>query len=149
MKRGNVTQEVTIETLGYYLDRALFGMIRLLNHTLAGSGLDLKHSQFTVLEALSVKNGISQTELSKILGKDPAAISRTLNYLEKKNYIVRESANGSRNRVLLTDKGKEIVPKLKEIADKVTEIGFTGFRESKKAETMKSLTKIYHNTSLQ
>ena len=84
MKQETIQEPLDIDTLGYYLDRALNVMIKLLNKTFAKKDIDLQHAQYAVLKVLWCCEGISQSRLSRLLGKDPAAISRALNYLESK-----------------------------------------------------------------
>lgn len=137
--------KIDIHTLGYYLDRALCVMIKCLNKELKNYNLGFQHSDFTILKILSQVDGLCQTELAKLLGKEKSGIGRSLSSLEKEGYIYRSALNGCKNKVALTEKGKQIIPLMNEIADKVTNIAFSGFSEKKKKEMMDNLTKIYEN----
>lgn len=145
MKSQPEIADFTVSTLGFYINRALSAMIRNLNKELKAAGLDIQHSHFVVLKFLSVKDSVCQSEISYISGKDKAAISRTLAYLEKNNYVVREAQNKCKYSVVLTDKGREIIPLINDIADKVTSKAFTGFRNGAKIRVIEDLTKIYSN----
>ena len=135
-----------IDALGYWMDRSFRAMIKTLNESLKEANLDLQHSQFVVLRRLSVKDGAGQSELSKILGKNPAAISRSVNYLETKGFVRREPATCCKYRVFLTEAGKKLVPKLIEIDDRITEKALTGFSDKEKKEVKDILNKIYRNS---
>lgn len=135
-----------IHTLGYYLDRALCTLIKCLNKELKEYNLTFQHSDFTILKVLSQVNGLSQTDLAKILGKEKSGIGRSLSSLEKEGYIYRSAINRCKNEVSLSEKGKQIIPLLDEIADKVTDKAFSGFTEKNKNEMMKDLTLIYRNS---
>ena len=146
MKRGKEPIKLDITTLGYYLDRALCVMIKSLNKELKEYNLDFQHSDFTILKVLSQADKLSQTDLARLLGKEKSGTGRSLSSLEKKGYIQRMAISGCKNEVCLSDKGKEIIPLLNEIADKVTEKAFKGFSAKKRNEMMESLTLIYKNS---
>ena len=146
MKIKSEDVNLDIHTLGYYIDRALCGMIRCLNKELKNYNLRFQHSDFTILKILSQTEGISQTELARILGKEKSGVNRSLTSLEKDGYINKIAINGCKNEVCLTEKGKQIIPLLDEIADKVSDKAFSGFPAKKRNEMMKNLTLIYENS---
>ncbi|MDE6072996.1 MAG: MarR family transcriptional regulator, partial [Muribaculaceae bacterium] len=135
-----------IETLGYYLDRALNAMIKKLNKLFVEHNIDLQHSQYTVLKVLWCKNGVSQSKLSKILGKDPAAVSRALNYLEQKGYIIRKSLNSKTNGIYLTDYANSRKEEIDHVADLITESATNSMTDYQREILTQLLTKIYYNT---
>ena len=146
MKRDLEPEELDIKTLGYYIDRALCVMIKRLNKELREENLKFQHSDFSVMKILSEVDNINQSHLAKILGKEKSGIGKTLKSLEKEGYIERSAINGCTNNVRLTEKGKEILPLLNKIANKVTDTAFTGFSPKKRNDIMKSLTLIYKNS---
>ena len=146
MKRKLEEINLDIHTLGYYLDRALCVMIKSLNKELKEYHLAFQHSDFTILKVLSQVDGLSQTDLARILGKEKSGIGRSLSSLEKEGYVLRSAINGCKNEVCLSEKGKHMIPVLNEIADKVTYKAFSGFTDKKKNEMMKNLTLIYENS---
>ena len=72
---------------------------------------DIAPEQRAILYMVDIENSISQNELSVNLGKDKTTISRTLDVLESKGFIVRKYAkNDKRVKIItLTDLGKETV----------------------------------------
>lgn len=106
-----------INTLGYLLDRTLWIMSSRLNAALKENGIDLPHSQYTVMRALFEHDGLSQNEIATILHKDAAAIKRSIDYLEKKDFVLRKPISGCKYGIYLTDNGKRLKPKIIEIAD--------------------------------
>lgn len=146
MKKDIDNFEVDIKTLGYYIDRALCAMIKSLNKELKIHGLYFQHSDFTIMKVLSEIDGLTQTQLAKILGKEKSGIGRSLSALEKDGYIHRRTVNGCTNMVYISEKGKEIIPFLNEIANKVTDKAFAGFTDKKRQDMMKNLTLIYKNS---
>ena len=146
MKKDLASVELDIKTLGYYIDRALCVMIKRLNKELRDENLKFQHSDFTVMKVLSEIESINQSHLAKILGKEKSGIGKTLKSLEKEGYIQRSALNGCTNNVKLTEKGKEVLPLLNQIAERVTENAFSGFSAKKREDIMKSLTLIYKNS---
>ena len=98
--------------LGYHLHRAFAALTETLHGELRAAGLSLTHPQFSVLQAVSRKPGISQNGLARETGKDGAAISRSLNYLEKQGLVRRAPINGCTKGVFLTGKAEELRPLL-------------------------------------
>lgn len=145
MKQEIIEEHLDIDTLGYYLDRALNVMIKLLNKTFAEKDIDLQHAQYTVLKVLWCSEGISQSRLSKLLGKDPAAISRALNYLESKGYIERRGTNGKTNGIFLTEYANSRKVEIESVADFVTDKATSGMDLHKKELLEQLLNTIYDN----
>lgn len=138
---------VKIDTLGYFVDRTFTNMIKFLNYELSVKGLKLQHPQFAIMMVLRAKDGISQSEITEIVDRDKASVSRNIKYLEGLGYIKKEAIDGRANRIFLTEKGKKILPILNEISTKDTEMTLKGFSESKKKEVFEILTKMYLNIS--
>ncbi|MDE6783276.1 MAG: MarR family transcriptional regulator [Paramuribaculum sp.] len=63
---------------------------------------------------------MSQREMSKRLGKDPAAISRAVRYLQSQGFIERHQVSGCKNSVSLTPKAKSLQPRIEQIIRVVT-----------------------------
>ena len=146
MKKDLEPVELDIKTLGYYIDRALCVMIKRLNKELRDENLKFQHSDFTVMKVLSEVDNINQSHLAKILGKEKSGIGNTLKSLAKEGYIQRSAINGCTNNVRLTEKGKEVLPLLNKIAERVTERAFLGFSSKKRTEVLNYLTLIYKNS---
>lgn len=146
MNRESEKLELDIQTLGYYIDRALCVMIKRLNKDLKARGLAFQHSDFTIMKVLSVTDSLTQSQLAKVLGKEKSGVGRSLSSLEKEGYINRTTVNGCTNKVFISDKGKDIMPLLNEIANNVTERALSGFTVKKRQELMKNLTLIYNNS---
>lgn len=145
MKKERIEESLDIDTLGYYLDRALNVMIKLLNKTFVEKDIDLQHAQYTVLKVLWCQEGISQSRLSRLLGKDPAAISRALNYLETKGYIERRGTNGKTNGIFLTEYANSRKDEIEAVADLVTDRATSGMTPHQKDLLKQLLNTIYDN----
>ena len=85
----------------------------------------LKSSHLLYLTSL-YKNpeGLSATELSDILGRDKADVSRMTNALVNKGVLVKKSKNKKKYGGIfyLTDKGKEIASKVTSLSDEYVDL---------------------------
>lgn len=122
--------------MGFMMEQALGTMTGALANAFKANGIDLPHSQYTVLRLLySSETPMTQINIAEILKKDAAAIKRTVDILERKGLVVREAQNGRTNRVVCTEKAlamKEIVIEsandtLHRMLGDFTEIELNGF----------------------
>ena len=134
-----------INTLGFYVDRLLYAMIKRQNQMLRESPLDLQHSEFIVLKVINVLEGTNQTQLASVMGKAKSGISRILASLEKKGYIERKPLNVSTNYVTLTEKGNQAIPLITELSNKLSDLTLRGFSTQKRQSILKSLDRLYKN----
>ena len=79
---------------------------------------DLRSSHISCLYYLYSSEDLTATDLCERCEEDKATISRSLEYLEKNGYLIRESEFAKRYKgpLTLTEKGKEVG---KKIADKI------------------------------
>ena len=102
--------------LGCLIGKAYQTMLSQLNSALKEAGLDITTSEYLVLRALYSSEGIQQCEIAQMVGKDKAAVCRCVSGLEKKGLVRTECVSHKCLRVFLTDKGREIEPKVMEVA---------------------------------
>lgn len=95
------------DLLGVWLDFAFNSLVAELNRSLHNVGLPLNHAQFVILQNLFIKDGLSQSDIARRVGKDRAAISRSLNTLEENGFIIRKAVSGSKNSIYLTERAME------------------------------------------
>ena len=129
--------------LGYHLHRAFAALTETLHGELRGAGLALTHPQFSVLQAVSRRPGISQTGLARETGKDGAAISRSLNYLEKQGLIRRAAINGCTKGVFLTARAEALRPLLDDAIRKTLGRACAVMDESEVETAVRLLKKIF------
>lgn len=145
MKKQYEPYELNVNTLGFYVDRLLYTMIKRQNKILKERGSDLQHAEFIVLKVINELNGASQSQLAKVMGRERSGIGRILNSLEKKGYIDRKALNGSTNFVTLSEKGKEMRPFLLEVSDQLTNMAFKGISEKSRNAILNHLYRLYKN----
>ena len=82
--------------------------------------VNLKSHHVSCLYYLYKEKSLTATELTELADEDKAAISRSLEYLEKNEYIIKSKNKNRYNyKIKLTEKGNEIG---KYIADKIDKI---------------------------
>jgi DNA-binding MarR family transcriptional regulator len=132
-------------SLGHLLGRASVSLSKSLNARLESCDIDLPHSQFIVLRCLYYKDALSQLDIAKLLSKDVAAIKRTIDSLEKKGLVTRIQIRTLKNSVCITDKGKNLMPRVIEIADDVINEALHGIEIENRELLRTMLDKIYIN----
>lgn len=135
--------------LGFYLNRAFSGLIERMNRELKKEGLPLNHSQFSILQAISrnKERVVSQRKIAIILGKDPAAISRSLNHLEKEGLIKKTSVSGCKNGILLTERFHEMKSPIEEVIKRVTSSACIAMSDEQITIGLQFLKKLIENNS--
>lgn len=75
--------------------------------------LGITVEQWVILKIISESPSISQKELAQKSYRDPASITRTLDLLEKKDLLRRESMPENRrmHMIVLTNEGKQFIKK--------------------------------------
>lgn len=135
------------DLLGVNLDQAFNSLVAELNRSLHSVGLVLNHAQFVILQNLFQKDGQSQSDLARRLGKDRAAISRSLDNLEENGFIVRKAVSGSKNGVFLTSKAIRDRGKIAEAINMATRKGRGDMSQEEYDSGMKFLIRIHANLS--
>ena len=109
------------KSIGAQMSIALQLMKRKNHEAIAMSGYKITMEQLVVLEILVTYGEMNMTELSHAVWKQNANITRIVDKLKKKNWVIRKPVIGDRRANLLsvTDGGrkvfKEVVPIIKNV----------------------------------
>lgn len=92
--------------------------------------------------------GISQNKLSKEIGNDKAKSARTIAKLMEQGYVYKKQyeRNSRAYELYLTEKAKEVMPKIHEEIQKLLNLITEDLSKEEKLITMKSLKKIFDVT---
>ena len=103
-------------------------------------GLGITVEQWILLKIIEESTQISQKELAKMSLRDPASITRTLDILEKKGFIVREQIPENRRQynIILTELGRKFVAKHMKMIKELRMKLIKGFN-LKELETLSSM----------
>lgn len=109
--------------------------------------LNLTPEQFTILLSLFYKDGITQQELANSTFKDKTGITRLLDNLQKQSLIERKVDEVDRriNQIYLTQVGRELLLKAREIALLTMQDALQGLNEDEIRAGEAVLKKIFKN----
>lgn len=105
--------------------------------------------QWILLKIIEENEELSQKQLAKLSSRDPASITRTLDILEKKGFILREAIPENRRQynVILTKTGKKFVDKNMETVISHRKKSIEGLDKDELMLLKKMLLKIQDNMS--
>ncbi len=108
---------------------------------------DITKEQFGILILLTMRDGLYQTQIANILGKDRPNITRMIDILETKGYIRREKDSSNRRilKVFLTEKGQEKAEIAKPVRDKFSEVQYRGFSNEDIVTLVSLLRRVRNN----
>ena len=112
--------------------------------------IPLTKEQFIVL--LRLEEGPKQQSLlTLITERDKGSLTRLVQSLEKKRYVIRKiCAHDSRvNWVEITDSGMEVLAKIKPLMTEIYDVIQVGISDKEKEITLKVLSKIQENSKME
>ena len=109
--------------------------------------LDMTSAQLQILGRLAHAEGINQAQLAGLLDMEPITVSRHVDRMEKAGFVERSPAPQDRRAWLLnlTDKGKALLPGMREIAQRIFAEAQEGLSETERAILMKGLDQVVSN----
>lgn len=111
--------------------------------------LDMTSAQLQILGRLAHAEGINQAQLAGLLDMEPITVSRHVDRMEKAGFIERNPDPQDRRVWLLnlTDKGKALLPGMREIAQRIFVEAQEGLSENERAILMSGLEQVVSNLS--
>ncbi len=108
---------------------------------------NLKGTHLSCLYYLFKKKELTATELCDICNEDKASISRSVEYLERLNYLICESKTEKRYKSLihLTQKGEEIAKSICHKIDDIVEMASAGLSDADREIMYRALKLISGN----
>ncbi|MFA6277390.1 MAG: MarR family transcriptional regulator [Pedobacter sp.] len=106
------------DTLLYTLDKCFRTYNQFAQRNVRKAGYDITIDQWLILKSVAENPDITQNDISKIVFKDNASITRIIQLLINAGYLIREIHPSDRRRVnlTLTESGKKITIEVNEIA---------------------------------
>ena len=98
------------------------------------SPINIRAGQIRILRALDLKDGINQEYIRLRSHLDKATIAKTIKPLIREGYIQRTKDQNDKRayKIVLTDKGRKIMPALKQTIRSWTDILTAGFTDKEK-----------------
>ena len=118
---------------------------RLLDFAIEEYGLN--RSQWRLLAYVLREEGLTQTELARLLELERATVGQAIDALERKELVERVKAPGDRRvwRIHSTDAGRQLVPQLRDAIDEIYEQMFAGFSKTEVKQLHQHLERIMTN----
>jgi DNA-binding MarR family transcriptional regulator len=93
----------------------------MLTREFKANGITVTVEQFSVLAMLFYREGLSQQEISEVLGRDKTTVARVIPIMERDNMITRiTNKNDNRGKLIyLTRKGRSIQQKAVGVSGKL------------------------------
>jgi DNA-binding MarR family transcriptional regulator len=107
----------------------------------------LNRSQWRLLAYVLRDEGMTQTELARMLELERASVGQAIDALERKQLVERAKSPGDRRvwRIYATEKGRLLVPALRETINEIYEQVFAGFSDQEITLLSSMLERIMTN----
>lgn len=135
------------ETIGFVTYRTSLSIKQYLLKNFKENGFDITVEQWGVMYRIFKNGGLTQNQIAEKSFKQGPNITRIIDDLEEKGFVLRnQDANDRRKYLLfLTDKGSDYVLNLRKIIGKAKEDFSEGISQEEMFQAINVLNKIYHN----
>ena len=122
---------------------------QILTKEFKENGVAVTVEQFSVLAMLFYRDGLSQQEMSDVLGRDKTTIARVISIMERDNMITRvTNKNDNRGKLIhLTNKGRSIQQKAVGVSGKLYLKALGNLKQSQLNAAMKVISALTNNLS--
>ena len=99
------------DVIFYTIEKTIKSYRKFAQRRIDQANLDITIDQWLVLNCLSKNENISQNKLAELIFKDVASVTRIIDLLVKKEYVIRSFHSSDRRRfnLTITDKGDTII----------------------------------------
>lgn len=131
----------------YTIDKAIKAYRQFAQRRLYEAGLEITIDQWLVMQALTEKPDISQQEISERVFKDAASVTRIIDLLIKKNYLVRKMHDSDRRRYHLeiTPEGRILMKDIAKVVAQNRAIALHDVTQEELGQVRDTLTAIINN----
>lgn len=133
-------------TLGFKIIQTGKMLLKKINADFLALNTEITFEQMGVLYFISTKEGedVIQQDIAEMMNKNKSAILRSIDILEKKNYLVRIKQNNDRrsNIIKIAEKGNHILQKTQELFLSLESIMNAELTESEKTSCTLVLDKL-------
>jgi len=135
------------QTIFYDIENAIKKYRKFAQHNLSEVVSDITLDQILILSILDSESDISQKDIALILFKDFASVTRMIELLVKKGYLLRKIHEQDRRmfNLQITEKGYETLVKLKPIILKNRSQALKGLSDEQIKQFKITLNQITNN----
>lgn len=133
--------------LGVYLNQTHCLYKQCFCYRLIENEIDLTPEQFLVIDILWDDGSMSQQEIANLMEKDKNSITKLVDGLEKREYVVREPdpIDRRKNNVVVTRKGIRLKRRITRVAVEAAAAIMDGIPDEELEEFVQTLHKLCHN----
>lgn len=126
------------------MDLAVKLVKQQVSRHLEHAGLDMTADQWTLMDLVATHEGMTQKQLADAAGKDKPTVTRMLELMLKKDWVVKEPTPGDRRSflVLPTRKGQEVYRAGREAAKKAHKVAWKKSDSKEMKSIQKTLNKL-------
>ena len=137
--------EILDDQLIHQLYQTMRAFSKTLNNEIFMNGV--YSSEWSVLKMVREHEAISQLELANALNVEPAAISKTLTKMEKKNLVERQRLPGKREKYIsLTTYAQKLYLEIEPKVAKHRTLALNDLSKEERQTMLKLAQRIYKNT---
>lgn len=139
--------DINQRSMGFLITRTSIATKKVLSRALLP--YDITPEQYGILNRLSLKDGISQKQLSELIVRDQTSIGKVLDKLERKELIVRKDDPTDRRAFLLylTPQGRELATLLITHVEAIHAMAEKGISEEEIDIFITVINKLFDNIS--
>ncbi|WP_051919323.1 MarR family winged helix-turn-helix transcriptional regulator [Basilea psittacipulmonis] len=133
------------KSLGYFIYNIQLSMEKMINESM--KPFDLTKTQWLPLYLISKYEQSTPAFLAEQCDVDTGAMTRTLDRIEKKGYIIRQRSQKDRRSVMiiLTEKGQEILQQTLPFISNALDFHLRGFSQERKDLLLDMLKEVLLN----
>ncbi len=107
------------DVIFYTIEKAIKSYRKFAQKRIDQAKLDITIDQWLVLNCLSKNKNISQNKLAELIFKDVTSVTRIIDLLVKKEYVIRSFHSSDRRRfnLTITEKGDAIIRQASQIVN--------------------------------
>jgi DNA-binding MarR family transcriptional regulator len=131
----------------YTLDRAIRAYRQFAQKHIAEAGFDITIDQWLVLKAIQEDNTVTQQQIASKVFKDFASVTRIIELLVAKKYLLRDFHLADRRRfaLSLTEQGNNVIQKLRPYTAENRKTALNGLSKNEIENLQATLSKIISN----
>jgi len=143
------TKKIDVEALTLQMDQVVRNLKQLIAKHIEHGGLDITADQWILLKLVATNSGLTQKQLAQAAGKDKPTVTRMLELMIKKDWVVKEPTPGDRRSYLIlpTKSGQEAYRLGREHADKAMKQIWKKVGTKEKKATQKTIVKLLEQLS--
>ena len=136
-----------VDVIFFLMERTMRSTKEVTRKVFKEHQFDVTVDQWVILKRISEQDGISQIDLANSTFKDPAAVTRMLDILSKKNLIERKPKADDRRvyEVYFTNAGRSLIEQMIPVVKGMRAGAFKDLSDEEMDTLKNSINKIYRN----